>query len=66
MVKTLYVSLNNNNPDPILWEEPDDTAFKALKESFMNTPPPRPALGNPTYQILFFFLYTKRKEMPLW
>ena len=34
--EALYVLLNNNKLDPVLWEEPDDIIFKALKESLKN------------------------------
>ena len=60
MPKTLYVLLSNNNSNPIWWEEQDNIAFKALKESLMNLP----VFGHPSYQILFFLLYMKRKGMP--
>ena len=61
MAKPLYVLLKNNNSDPILWEEPGDTEFKALKESLMKLP----ALGHPNYQILFFFAVFEKEGMPL-
>ena len=57
MAKALYVLLNNENLNPILWEEPDDTAFKALKQSLMNPP----SLGYPNYQIPFFLLVYEKK-----
>ena len=58
MAKPLYVLLNNNNPDLILWES-WTTDFKALKESLINPP----ALGNPNYQIIFFlFIYEKEGD----
>lgn len=56
MAKPLYVILKNNF-NSILWEEPNDIVFKALKESLKNTP----ALGHPTYQIPFF-LFVHEKE----
>lgn len=56
-----YVLLKNHN-EPILWEEPDDTDFKALKESLMNLPT---SLGIPIIRVLFSLLFMKRKEMPL-
>ena len=62
MTKLLYVLLNNNNPDPILREEPDDKAFKVLKESLLNTP----ILGHPTYQIPFFLVTYEKKGDALW
>ena len=37
MAKSLYVLLKSNNPDPILWKEPDNKAFKALKKGLMGT-----------------------------
>lgn len=49
MSKSLYVSLNSNNLDPIFWEEVDDTAFEDIKGYLMNPP----ALGYPNDQILF-------------
>lgn len=36
MAKLLCILLSGNNPDPILWKEPEDIAFKVLKESLMN------------------------------
>ena len=50
MPKSPYVLLNNNNFNPVLWEEPDDIAFKALKESWMNSP----ALRSSIIRLLFF------------
>ena len=38
MVKSLYALENNNNPNPILWEEQNNIAFKHLKESLINLP----------------------------
>ena len=58
MAKPLYVLLKHNS-NPILWEEPDDTDFKDLKESLKNPP----ALRHPNDQIPF--LYMKKKGMPL-
>ena len=56
MAKFLYVLLKNNDPDPSLWEEQDDTAFKALKESLINPL----AFGHSNYQIPFsLFVYEK-------
>lgn len=56
MAKPLYVLLRNDSPDPISWEEQDDMAFKALKESLMNPP----ALGHPNHQIPFLnFVHEK-------
>lgn len=41
MDKFLYVLLNSNDLDLILWEElDDDIAFEALKKSLMNLPDP--------------------------
>ena len=41
MAKFLYVLLNSNKLDPILWEElDDDIAFEDLKKSLMNLPDP--------------------------
>ena len=39
MVKSLYALENNNNSNPILWEEQNNIAFKHLKESLINLPP---------------------------
>ena len=56
MGKPLYVLLNNNNPDPFLWDELNDIDFKALKEDMMNPP----ALGHTHYRFPFsFFAYEK-------
>ena len=56
MAKPLYVLLNNNNPDPFLWDELNDIDFKALKEDMMNPP----ALGHTHYRFPFsFFAYEK-------
>lgn len=56
MAKPLYVLLRNDTADPISWEEQDDMAFKALKESLMNPP----ALGHPNHQIPFLnFVHEK-------
>ena len=53
------ILLNNNNLDPILWEEPDNIVSKALKESLMNPL----ALGHCNYQIPFLlFVYEKEKN----
>lgn len=57
MAKPLYVLLKNDSPDPILWEEQDDIAFKALKVSLINPP----VLGHPNYQIPFFFVVHEKK-----
>ena len=57
MGKLMYVSLNSNILNSILWQEADDIDFKILKQSLMNPP----ALGNLNYQI-FFFLYVYEKE----
>ena len=51
MVNPLYILLNNNNMDPILWKEWDNITFKTLKESLMNPP----ALGNLNIRVLFSF-----------
>ena len=48
-------------PQLNLQEEPDDTDFKGLYESMMNLP----TLGDPNYEIPFFFLYMKGKGMAL-
>lgn len=56
MGKLMYVSLNSNILNSILWQEADDIDFKILKQSLMNPP----ALGNLNYQI-FFFLYVYEK-----
>lgn len=58
------VSFNKNNLDSMLWEELNDTTFKALKESLMNPA----ALEHPNDHIpfpLFFFFKMKREEVPL-
>lgn len=57
MGKLMYVSLNSNILNSILWLEADDIDFKILKQSLMNPP----ALGNLNYQIFFSFMYMKRK-----
>ena len=57
MVNPLYILLKNSIPNPILWEEQDDIAFKVLKESLM-TPP---ATGHPNGQIPLF-LFVQEKE----
>ena len=54
MTKPLHVLFNNNNLNPILWEELEDIAFKALKESFMKPL----AFGHPN----FFFLFVYEKQ----
>ena len=54
MANTVYILLNNNNLDPILWKEWDNITFKTLKESLMNPP----ALGSLNIRVLFSFLYT--------
>ena len=59
MVKSLYALENNNNPNPILWEEQNNIAFKHLKESLINPLAPR----HPYSHISF--VYVKRKGMPL-
>ena len=58
MAKVLYVWLKNNDPNTILWEELDDTAFsKALKKTLINPP----TLGHHNDWILFFlFVYKKQ------
>lgn len=61
MAKSLYVLLKNNNPNPILWEEPNDIAFKALKEDLMNPS----ALGHPNYQISFFLFVCENERNAL-
>ena len=59
MARPLSVLLNNNNPGPILWEESENTAFKALKESLMNSP----ALGWVTTIIGCLFSFCIGKEV---
>ena len=61
MVKLLYILFNNNNPHSTVWEELDDIAFKALKESFINPH----ALGHPNDQISFFPFVCEKKENAL-
>lgn len=57
----MYVSLNSNILNSILWQEADDIDFKILKQSLMNPP----ALGNLNYQIFFFPLCIwKVREYP--
>lgn len=54
MAKYLYVLLKNDSPNPILWKEQNDIAFKALKESLISPP----ALRHINDQIpLFLFVY---------
>ena len=53
----MYVSLNSNILNSILWQEADDIDFKILKQSLMNPP----ALGNLNYHIFFSFMYMKSK-----
>mgnify|MGYP007134494215 CR=1 FL=1 len=48
------ILLNNNKSDPILWEELNDIAYRALKESLM-TPP----LDIPLLIPFFLFVYEK-------
>lgn len=55
MAKPLYVLLRNDSPDPILLEEQDDMAFKALKGSLINPP----SLGPPNYQVPLPFVHEK-------
>ena len=55
MVKFLYALENNNNPNPILWEEQNNIAFKHLKESLMNLP----ALVISIIRLFFLFMYRK-------
>ena len=59
MVKLVYVLPNNNNTDLILWEEVDDIAFKALKESLMNPP----VLGRLKDHISFSLLAYEKEEV---
>lgn len=61
MAKLLYVLLNYNNTDPLLWEELDDIDFKALTESLRNPP----ALRNPNYKSPFFCFEYEREENAL-
>lgn len=55
----LYV--NNNNHDPILWEEQNSIAFKFLKLNLRNPP----ALENCNYQISFFLFVYENKQNAL-
>lgn len=56
MIKYLYALENNNNPNPISWEEQNNIAFKLSKESLMNLPALVISI------IRLFFLFMNRKE----
>lgn len=53
MVNSLYILLNKNNLDSILWKEWDNITFKTLKDSLNPH-----ALGSLNIRVLFSFLYT--------
>lgn len=57
MAHPLYVLLKNDKIDPIIWGYQDDSAFKALKEGFINPP----ALGYPSYQHPFFLIVYEKE-----
>ena len=62
MAKPLYVLLNNNNPDPSLWEEPDEGCkLQCLKGEFDESTCP---WASKLSEFLFPFCIFKGRECP--